>query len=50
VSWALDAGRAAMAGDPDWGSVGLHGGWLLVLTVLSAGLATFSFRGYQKAQ
>lgn len=50
VSWALDAGRAAMAGDPDWGSAALHGGWLLALTVLTVALAILSLRSYQKSQ
>ncbi|KAB2374811.1 ABC transporter permease [Actinomadura montaniterrae] len=50
VSWALDAGRAAMAGNPDWGSVALHGGWLLALTALTVAFAVFSLRSYQKSQ
>ncbi|WP_067468852.1 ABC transporter permease [Actinomadura macra] len=50
VSWALDAGRAALAGDPDWGSVAVHAGPLLALTAATVGLAVFSFRSYQKSQ
>jgi ABC-2 type transport system permease protein len=29
VSWALDAGRAALATTADWSTVASHGGWLL---------------------
>ncbi|MFC4053267.1 ABC transporter permease [Actinomadura syzygii] len=50
VSWALDAARAALSADPDWGSAALHGSWLLVLTVAAVSLAIFSFRSYQRSQ
>jgi ABC-2 type transport system permease protein len=50
VSWALDAGRAALAADPRWGTVAGHAAPLLALTAAAVGLAIFSFRSYQKSQ
>lgn len=50
VSWSLDAGRAALAGRPDWTIVATHGGWLLGLAVAVVWLSTRSFRSYQKSQ
>ncbi|MFD0686436.1 ABC transporter permease [Actinomadura fibrosa] len=50
VSWALDAGRAALAADPDWGSAAAHAAPLLALTAVTVGLAVFSLRSYQKSQ
>ncbi|TDD96065.1 ABC transporter permease [Actinomadura rubrisoli] len=50
VSWALDAGRAALSDDPDWGSVAAHGGALLALTAATVGLAVLSFGSYQKSR
>lgn len=29
MTWALDAARGALSEDPDWGTVALHGSWLL---------------------
>ncbi|WP_207393999.1 ABC transporter permease [Actinomadura formosensis] len=50
VSWALDASRAVLSGDPDWSPAALHGSWLLVLTAATVTLATYSLRSYQKTQ
>ncbi|MBT2214079.1 MULTISPECIES: ABC transporter permease [Actinomadura] len=50
VSWALDAGRAALADDPDWGAVAGHAAPLLALAAATVGLAVFSFRSYQRSQ
>ena len=49
ISWALDAARAALAADPDWGAVAVHGGWLLGLAVLMVWLSTRTFRAYQRS-
>lgn len=49
VSWALDAGRGALAESPDWGSVLAGGGGLLALAVAAVWLSTRTFRSYQKS-
>jgi ABC-2 type transport system permease protein len=49
VNWALVAGRAAMAADPDWGVLLGRGGALLALAVAAVWLSTRTFRAYQKA-
>jgi ABC-2 type transport system permease protein len=48
LNWALDTARAALAASPDWGTVLIHGGWLLVLAVVMVGLSIRTFRTYQK--
>jgi ABC-2 type transport system permease protein len=49
VNWALDAARAAMTTDPDWGVVAVRCGWLLVAAVVMVLLSTGTFRAYQKS-
>ena len=49
VNWALDATRAALTDHPDWGTVAIHGGWLLALATAMVLLSTRTFRAYQKA-
>jgi ABC-2 type transport system permease protein len=49
LNWSLDAGRAALADNPDWTTVVIHGGWLLALAVLMVWLSTRTFRAYQKS-
>lgn len=49
VNWSLDAGRAAMRADPDWGVVLGRGGWLLALAAVMVVLSTRTFRAYQKS-
>ena len=49
VSWAIEAGRAALAQTPDWGSVAWRGFWLVVLAAIAVGWSTRSFRSYQKS-
>ena len=49
VNWALDAGRAAMAVDPDGGVAASRCGWLLALAVAMVVLSTRTFRAYQKS-
>ncbi|MFI0412013.1 ABC transporter permease [Actinomadura sp. 3N508] len=50
VSWALAAGRAALAEDPGWGTAAVHGAALLALTTATVALAVFSFRSYQRSR
>ncbi|GGN13384.1 ABC-2 type transport system permease protein [Actinoplanes campanulatus] len=49
VNWALDAARAAMSADPEWGTVLIRGGWLLAAAVAMLLLSTRTFRAYQKS-
>lgn len=49
VDWAVSASREALAANPDWSDVLLHGGLLLALTVVMASLATLAFRSYQRS-
>jgi ABC-2 type transport system permease protein len=49
LNWSLDSARGALAADPDWPVVAIHGGWLLGLAVLMVWLSTRSFRSYQKS-
>ena len=49
VTWTLDAARGALATDPDWGTVLVHGGWLLALAIAMVWLSTRTFRTYQKS-
>jgi ABC-2 type transport system permease protein len=47
VNWGVNAARAVVLPDTDWGSVGIDVGLLLALTAATAGLATWAFRSYQ---
>ncbi|GAA1263131.1 transport permease protein [Planotetraspora silvatica] len=49
LNWSLDTARGALAADPDWQAVAVHGGWLLGLAALMIWLSTLSFRSYQKS-
>lgn len=49
VEWATTAGRAAVSADRDWSMIGLHGLYLLLFATFAAGLATTSFRSYQRS-
>jgi ABC-2 type transport system permease protein len=49
VSWAIDAGRTALAQQPDWGTIAANGAWLLLVAAVFVGLSTRSFRTYQKS-
>ncbi len=48
VNWAVEAARAALAENPDWGDVFVPGAALLALAVLTVWLSTRTFRTYQK--
>jgi ABC-2 type transport system permease protein len=49
VNWALEAGRAALASNPDWHVVWTRGGALLALAALMVWLSIRTFRTYQKS-
>jgi len=49
VNWAVQAGRAAMSANTDWGFVLAHVGYLSAFAVLAAALATRAFRTYQRS-
>jgi ABC-type multidrug transport system permease subunit len=43
VTWYLDAARSILAGNTDWGFVGLTAGFIIGLTAISYGLAVRAF-------
>jgi ABC-2 type transport system permease protein len=49
VNWAVQASRAALDGNVDWGFVGVRMGGLAVLSIACAWLATRAFRAYQRS-
>ena len=49
VNWAVQAGRAALSANTDWGLVLSHTGYLLILAVVCGWLSTRAFRSYQRS-
>jgi ABC-2 type transport system permease protein len=49
VDWAVEAGRAALAGSTDWAFILSRMGGLLAVTVLAMWWATRAFRSYQRS-
>ena len=49
VNWAVEAGRGALAADPDWSSILAHLGYLAAFALAAGYLATRAFRVYQRA-
>jgi ABC-2 type transport system permease protein len=49
VDWAVEAGRAALAANPDWAFILPRMGGLLAVTVVAIGLATAAFRSYLRS-
>ena len=47
VDWAIEAGRSAVAADPDWGLIAGHVALLAALLAVCGALATRAFRSYQ---
>ncbi|MCX5043941.1 ABC transporter permease [Aldersonia sp. NBC_00410] len=50
VSWAVDIGRAGLAGTHDWTEIAWRMGLLTVLAALAFGWAISAFRSYQRTQ
>ena len=49
VNWGVSAARQVVLPGTDWASVGEHVGLLLALTLVMTGLATWTFRAYQRS-
>jgi ABC-2 type transport system permease protein len=49
VNWAVDAARAALASEADWGLVFSRVGFLLALAIVCTWLAMRAFRTYQRS-
>lgn len=49
VNWGVKAARDVVLPETDWGSVGLHLLFLLALSAVTAALATWTFRAYQRS-
>jgi ABC-2 type transport system permease protein len=49
VNWGVKAARGVVLPDTDWGSVGLHLGYLTALCVATAAFAQWTFRSYQRS-
>jgi ABC-2 type transport system permease protein len=49
VNWAVEAGRDALGGNPDWAFVAPRIAGLVVLALLSTAWATRTFRSYQRS-
>jgi ABC-2 type transport system permease protein len=49
VNWGVSAARQVVLPGTDWVSVGEHIGLLLALTLVMTGLATWTFRVYQRS-
>jgi ABC-2 type transport system permease protein len=49
VNWGVSAARQVVLPGTDWGSVGQHIGLLFALTLVMTGLATWTFRAYQRS-
>lgn len=47
VNWAVEAGRAALAANPDWSFILPRMGGLLAVAVIATWFATSAFRSYQ---
>jgi len=49
VNWAVEAGREALTGSPDWSMILPRIAGLAVLAILATAWATRAFRAYQKS-
>ena len=49
VNWGVEAARSVVLPGTDWGSVGAHLGYLVALSIVTASLATWTFRAYQRS-
>ncbi len=49
VNWAVEAGRQAATGTPDWAYIGVRAGLLTVLLAFAVAFATRAFHSYQRS-
>ena len=49
VNWAVEAGRAALAANPDWSFILPRMGGLLAVAIVATWFATSAFRSYQRS-
>lgn len=49
VNWAVEAGREALVGSPDWAFIGIRVLGLAIVAVIAGMLATRAFRSYQRS-
>jgi ABC-2 type transport system permease protein len=49
LNWAVQAGRAALGAQPDWGGVAARCGGLLGLAVVCVAVSVATFRSYQRS-
>lgn len=49
VGWSVDAAREALKSQPNWTLIGTRMGYLCLLTIVSAWIATRAFRSYQRS-
>jgi ABC-2 type transport system permease protein len=49
VNWGVEAARDVVLPDTDWGSVGWHLFFLAAMSAVTAALATWTFRAYQRS-
>jgi ABC-2 type transport system permease protein len=49
VNWAVQAGRAALGANTDWGLVLSRIGGLFILAIVCGWLSTRAFRAYQRS-
>jgi ABC-2 type transport system permease protein len=49
VNWAVEAGRSATGAHADWSLVGSRIGFLAVLMLVCATIATRAFNAYQRS-
>ena len=49
VNWGVKAARGVVLPGTDWGSVGVHLGYLVIFSAVTAAFGTWSFRSYQRS-
>jgi ABC-2 type transport system permease protein len=49
VNWGVEAARGVVLPGTDWGSTGLHLGYLAALCIVTAAFANWTFRAYQRS-
>ena len=48
MDWGVRAAREVVLPGTSWGTVGMYFGFLLVLSAVTAGFATWCFRAYER--